>query len=73
MLKSLPEFQTLTGTELSRIVEHGPVLITDQEQPKFVAQSVEAFETMVRRLRNLEQSSKRRQSIRSAKVILLRP
>jgi PHD/YefM family antitoxin component YafN of YafNO toxin-antitoxin module len=64
MLKSLSEFQTLTGNELSRIVEHGPVLITDQEEPRFVAQSIEAFEAMVRRLRSLEQSSTRRQSLR---------
>jgi len=47
-LKSLPEFQALTGNELSQIVAHGPVLIIDHEEPKFVAQSIEAFEAMVR-------------------------
>ena len=63
MLKSLSEFQALTGNELSRIVERGPVLITDQEEPRFVAQSIEAFEAMVRRLRILEQCSTRRRKL----------
>jgi hypothetical protein len=63
MLKSLSEFQTLSGNELSRIVEHGPVLITDLEEPRFVAQSVEDFEAMVQRLRNLENVSVRRQKL----------
>jgi hypothetical protein len=70
MLKSLSEFQTLTGGELSRITEDGPVLITDQEEPRFVAQSVEDFEGMVRRLRRFEQTSTRR---RELKVVPFRP
>ena len=45
------------------MVERGPVLITDHEEPRFVAQSSEAFEAMVRRLRNLEQASTRRQKL----------
>ncbi len=64
MLKSLLEFQALTGTELTRMVEDGPILITDREEPRFVAQSVEDFEEMVRSLRRLEQASTRRQKLR---------
>ena len=63
MLKSLSEFQALTGGELSQITEHGPVLITDQEEPRFVAQSIDDFEAMVRRLRSLEQASGRRRKL----------
>jgi len=70
MLKSLSEFQALSGSELSQMVEHGPVLITDQEEPKFVAQAVEDFEALVRRLRNWEQASVRRQKLR---VVSFRP
>jgi PHD/YefM family antitoxin component YafN of YafNO toxin-antitoxin module len=64
MLKSLSEFQALTTSELTRIVEDGPILITDDEEPRFVAQSVEDFEAMVRRLRNLEEISARRRKLR---------
>ena len=65
MLKSLSEFQALTGNELSQIVEDGPILITDdEEEPRFVAQSVEDFEAMVRRLRNIDEASKRRGKLR---------
>lgn len=70
MLKSLSEFQALSGSELTQIVEGGPILITDDEEPRFVAQSVEDFEAMVRRLRNLEQVSIRRSRLR---VIPFRP
>ena len=70
MLRSLSEFQSLTGTELDRIFEHGPILITDEEEPRFVAQSIEDFEAMVRRLRNLEQASIRRGKLR---VLSFRP
>jgi prevent-host-death family protein len=64
MLKSLSEFQALSGEELDRVVEHGPILITDEEEPRFVAQSIEDFEAMVRRLRSLEEISARRQKLR---------
>src|SRR4051794_30575559 len=64
MVRSLSEFQSLTGTELDRIFEHGPVLITDDEEPCFVAQSIEDFEAMVRRLRSFEQASLQRGKLR---------
>ena len=70
MLRSLSEFQSLTGTELDRIFEHGPILITDDEEPCFVAQSIEDFEAMVRRLRRFEQASIKREKLR---VIPFRP
>lgn len=73
MLKSLPEFQSLPGAELVRMIESGPVLVTQNEEPRFVAQSVEAFEEMVRRLRELESTGRRRDAIRRAKIIPLRP
>lgn len=72
MQKSLSEFVTLPETELSRIMEQGPVLVTQDEEPRFVAQSIDAFERMVRRLRELESVSKRRGSLRPAQVIPLR-
>ena len=70
MLKSLSEFQVLTGGELSRIVEHGPVLITDQEEPRFVAQSIDDYEAMVRRLRSLERASGRRRTLQVVRLPL---
>jgi hypothetical protein len=72
MLKSLSEFQSLTRTELARMVELGPVVITDSEEPRFVAQSIEAFENTVRRLRQFERATWRRQQIRSGQVIPFR-
>jgi len=71
MLKSLSDFQSLSDTELSEIVGKGPLLVTQDEEPCFVAQSVDAFETMVRRLREFELAAKRRSS-RRAKIHLLR-
>lgn len=74
MLKSLTEFQALTGIELARIVEQGPVLVTHEDEPRFVTQSVEAFEAMVRQLRTLQSSANRkraRSSGESQKGILL--
>ena len=72
MLKSLSEFQSLSEIDLVRIVEHGPLLVTQDEEPRFVAQSIDAFETMVRRLRELEAGTKHRAVIRRAQVFLLR-
>ena len=65
MLKSLSEFQILNGAELSQMVAEGPILITDEEaEPRFVAQSVEDFEAMVRRLRSLDEATRRRSKLR---------
>jgi PHD/YefM family antitoxin component YafN of YafNO toxin-antitoxin module len=72
MLKSLSEFQSLSETDLVRIVQHGPLLVTQDEEPRFVAQSIDAFEAMVRRLRELESATKKREAIRRAQVFLFR-
>lgn len=71
MLKSLSEFQSLTGVELADIVEQGPLLVTYQEEPRFVAQSVEEYEAMVKRIRQLESIRKKRADLRLARVIPL--
>ena len=73
MLKSLEDFRTLPEAELAAIMDGGPVLITQDDEPKFVAQSVEDFEMMVQRLRELEAISRRRSSLRCVQVIPLRP
>jgi hypothetical protein len=72
MLQSLPEFQSLSRTELARMVELGPILITDGDEPRFVAQSIEAFESMVRRLRRLERVSTRRKLMSTGQIVPLR-
>jgi len=72
MLKSLSEFQSLSETDLARIVEDGPLLVTQDEEPRFVAQSIDAFEAMVRRLRELESVVRKREAIRRAQVFLFR-
>jgi PHD/YefM family antitoxin component YafN of YafNO toxin-antitoxin module len=72
MQKSISEFVSLPEAELTRIIDHGPVLVTQDDEPRFVAQSIDAFEQMVRRLRELEAVSKRRSTIRSAQIIPFR-
>ena len=72
MQKSIVEFLSLAPADVIQLLGNGPLLVTQDEEPRFVAQSVEAFETMVRRLRELE-SSNRRDSSRRARVIPIRP
>jgi PHD/YefM family antitoxin component YafN of YafNO toxin-antitoxin module len=61
MQKSLSEIASLAPDELSAFIEqmNQPLLVTDRGQPQFVAQSLSAFETMVRRLRILERQQTR--------------
>ena len=73
MQKSLAEFRSLPEAEVIRIMSGGPLLVTQNNEPRFVAQTIEAFEGMVRRLRELESDPKRRDGIRRARVIPLRP
>jgi hypothetical protein len=73
MQKSLAEFLSLPESELIRLVAEGPLLITQDHEPRFVAQSIDAFESMVRRLRELESTLGDRKVIRRARVIPLRP
>lgn len=69
MQKSLSEFQLLTESELVRMISDGPLLVTKDDEPRFVAQSIDAFEAMVRRLRELESPLKRRAAIREKNAI----
>lgn len=70
MQKALSELVELPEAELNRLVEREPLLVTSNGEPKFVAQSLDAFEGMVRRLRELEAASKPPR--RPAKLILLK-
>lgn len=70
MQKALSELLTLPEAELVRLFEHDPVLVTQDGEPKFVAQSLDSFEAMVRRLRQLEANSERQS--RPGKLVLLR-
>jgi PHD/YefM family antitoxin component YafN of YafNO toxin-antitoxin module len=54
MQKTLAELFSLPETEVLRLVEREPLLITQGGEPRFVAQSLTAFESMVRRIRVLE-------------------
>lgn len=58
MQKALSELVQLPDAELNRLVEREPLLVTKNGEPQFVAQSLDAFEGMVRRLRELEAASK---------------
>jgi len=79
MQKPLSELASLQPDELNQLVERAPVLVTQDGEPHFVAQSLQAFEHMVRRLRALEdaveaqQAGERERFRPLAKVIPLRP
>ena len=72
MQKPLSELSSLPEGELVRLFEREPLLVTQNGEPQFVAQSLDSFESMVRRLRQLESISARAQR-RGGKLILLRP
>ena len=73
MLKPLSEFQSLPEPEVIRLLERGPLLITQNGEPRLIAQSLDSFEFMVRRLRELEAASLRRPKAKRANLFLLRP
>jgi len=79
MQKPLSELASLRPHELNQLVERAPVLVTQDGEPHFVAQSLQAFEHMVRRLRALEDANKAQHADKPkrhrplAKVIPLRP
>jgi len=72
MLKSFSEFVSLPATELIQIFQNGPLLVTLEDEPQFVAQSLDDYESMVRKLRELEAVT-RRDRIRRARVVPIRP
>ena len=72
MQKPLSELSSLPEAELVRLFEREPLLVTQNGEPQFVAQSLDSFESMVRRLRQLESTATAVQK-RRGKLILLRP
>jgi hypothetical protein len=56
MQKSLSELAALLPEDVADLVQHmnEPLLVTHNGEPRFVAQSLQAFESMVRRLQTLE-------------------
>lgn len=72
MQKPLSELSSLPEAELVRLFEREPLLVTQNGEPQFVAQSLDSFESMVRRLRQLESTTTEVQK-RPGKLILLRP
>ena len=72
MQKPLSELSSLPEAELVRLFEREPLLVTQNGEPQFVAQSLDSFESMVRRLRQLELTTTEVQK-RRGKLILLRP
>jgi PHD/YefM family antitoxin component YafN of YafNO toxin-antitoxin module len=71
MQKALSDLASLPEAELVRIFEREPLLVTHNGEPRFVAQSLESFDAMVRRLRQLEEEKPAPKT--PGKLILLRP
>jgi prevent-host-death family protein len=71
MQKALNDLAALPEAELAQLVEREPLLVTQNGEPRFVAQSLDSFEAMVRRLRQLEAFSER--TGQRGKLVLLRP
>jgi PHD/YefM family antitoxin component YafN of YafNO toxin-antitoxin module len=71
MQKALSDLASLPETELVRIFDREPLLVTSNGEPRFVAQSLESFEAMIRRLRQLE--AERPVPHERGKLTLLRP
>jgi hypothetical protein len=72
MQKPLSELLSLPEAEVRRLVEHEPLLVTHNGEPHLVAQSLDSFEFMVRRLRELEATPTKQPTCRLGKVIQLR-
>jgi hypothetical protein len=71
MQKALSELSSIPESDLIRLIEREPMLITSNGDPQFVAQSLDSFDSMVRRLRRLE-SMVKTISGRRGKLVLLR-
>ena len=72
MQKALSELALLPEAELNRLFEREPLLVTQNGEPQSVAQSLDAFETMVRRLRELEAAASSRAPKQLGKLFLFR-
>jgi PHD/YefM family antitoxin component YafN of YafNO toxin-antitoxin module len=60
MQKSLSDLTSLSPEELTFLMEQitEPLLVTNNGQPQFVAQSLTGFESMISRLRALERKQR---------------
>jgi PHD/YefM family antitoxin component YafN of YafNO toxin-antitoxin module len=78
MQKALSELSALSGDQLLELLVE-PLLVTRHGEPSFVAQSLDSYEAMVRRIRTLEAGTRQSCSAisnslsRPGKVIPLRP
>ena len=70
--KSLSEIVSLPEEEVLHLIadREEPVLVTHEGEPRFVAQSLDAYEALIRRLRTLE--AERRRPARMCRVIPFR-
>ena len=70
--KSLSEIVSLPEEEVLHLIadRNEPLLVTHEGEPRFVAQSLDAYEALIRRLRALE--AERRAPVRMARVFPLR-
>lgn len=68
MQKSLTELTALPHEDLIQFVDRigGPLLVTQDDEPRLVVQPLANFEAMVRRLRFLEAEKKLRGSVCSS-------
>lgn len=72
MQKSLSEIVSLPEEEVLHLIadREEPLLVTHEGEPRFVAQSLNAYEALVRRLRALE--AERQKPTRTAQIIPFR-
>lgn len=71
MHKTIFEFVSLPEAELVRMLEDGPLLLTQNDEPRIVAQSIDDYEAMVRRLRALEANKQHDRPRHLARIIPL--
>ena len=65
MQKSLSEIVSLPEDEVLHLIadREEPLLITHEGEPRFIAQSLDSYEALVKRLRTLENERPRRTSL----------
>jgi|HubBroStandDraft_1064217.scaffolds.fasta_scaffold414204_2 prevent-host-death family protein len=73
MQRTLSELCSLPDGELLKIVEEDPILVTQNGEPLYVVQSIDSYESMVRRLRQFENPSRRQPLKGPGNLVILRP
>jgi PHD/YefM family antitoxin component YafN of YafNO toxin-antitoxin module len=75
MQKSLSELSALPEDELSNLIDGAgePLLVTQNGELRFVAQSLDAFDLMMKRIRTLEAEGKRRREERGRRDLNREP